>query len=270
MHELHENQPMMPVMSGGSSMFSGASPKLTFIMGLVTGIAVMSIIGFALVVMNGGGLAFNGTGAGVKATTQPATAPTAAAPTAPTPSAPSKVNIVLKDTDHIRGDKNAPVVLVEYSDLECPFCKQFHPEMKQLLQEYAGKVAWVYRDFPLSFHQNAQKEAEASECVNKLGGNDAFWSFIDKIYERTTSNGTGFALTALGPLAKEVGVSQTKFQSCLDSGEFTAKVQADEQEGTAFGVQGTPTTFVNGTAVEGAVPYDQLKAAVDQALAAKQ
>ena len=267
MQEMHDNQPLVPMMSGQSGLFSGASPKLTFIMGLITGIAAVSLLGFILVVVNGQALRF-----GSAAPTNPvvAQAPGTTPTTHGTPPAPSKVNIVLQAGDYIRGTKNAPVTLVEYSDLECPFCKRFHPEMLQLMQEYSGKVAWVYRHFPLSFHQNAQKEAEAAECVGKLGGNNAFWSFVDKVYERTTSNGTGFALTALGPLAKEVGVSQSKFQSCLDSGEFTAKVQADEQEGSGFGVAGTPTTFVNGTPVEGAVDYAQLKAAVDQALAAKQ
>ncbi len=266
MHELNDNQPLVPMMPARDGLFSGASPKLTFIMGLVTGVAAVSLVGFILVVLGGQTI---GLGAAPTPARAVAQAPTPTNPNSATPPAPSKVSIALRDGDYIRGDKNALVTLVEYSDLECPFCKRFHPEMVQLMQEYQGKVAWVYRHFPLSFHQNAQKEAEATECVGKLGGNEKFWSFVDKIYERTTSNGTGFALTALGPLAKEVGVSQSKFQSCLDSGEFAAKVQADEQQGGSYGVAGTPTTFVNGTPVEGAVDYATLKAAVDQALAAK-
>ncbi len=247
-------------------MWAGASPKLTFVMGLVTGVAVVSLFGFVVVVLAGGTLSLKRAPSTAGATAQATSTTPAAQVPNPTPTAPSKVNIALKADDYVRGPRDAAVVLVEYSDLECPFCKRFHPAMQQLMQEEAGKVAWVYRHFPLSFHQNAEKEAEAAECVGKLGGNDKFWAFVDKIYERTTSNGTGFALSALGPLAKEVGVSQSKFQSCLDSGEFTAKVQASEQEGTGYGVQGTPTTFVNGTPVEGAVPYTDLKAAVDAAL----
>ena len=243
------------------SLFAGASPKLTFIMGVVVGVAVVSLVGFILAAVytfsGGRGLASGAPGTGTPVAT--ATAP---APNQP-PGPPSNVTITLKSDDHIRGDAKAPITLVEYSDLECPFCKRFHPDMQRLMQEYAGKVAWVYRHFPLSFHQNAQKEAEATECAGKLGGNDKFWAYTDKIFERTTSNGTGFALTALVPLAQELGLNEAKFKACLESGEFAAHVQTDIQEGTSFGVNGTPTTFVNGQPVTGAVPYEQLKAVVD-------
>jgi protein-disulfide isomerase len=174
-------------------------------------------------------------------------------------------------TDHIRGDKNAKVFVIEYSDFECPFCKRHHPTMQQLMTDYGGKVAWVYRQYPLSFHQNAQKEAEASECAAELGGNDAFWKFTDKIFERTTSNGTGFALDALGPLAKEIGLNQQAFQKCLDSGKYAAKVAQDEQEGQAAGVSGTPGNIVwtkdgKSQLVEGAVPLQSLKSVIDPLL----
>ncbi|MBI5466568.1 MAG: thioredoxin domain-containing protein [Candidatus Kerfeldbacteria bacterium] len=270
---MEEPQPIIPVSSATTGMtkpsiFVGASPKLTFIMGIVVGVAAVSFVGFVLAVVfglagqGGGKLSWGGGG---QADTASTPSPSAQQPDQPA-GPPAKVDIKVKDTDYVRGTKNAPVTLVEYSDLECPFCKRFHPATLQLLQEYAGKVQMVFRHFPLSFHANAQKEAEAAECVGKLGGASKFYAFVDKIFERTTSNGTGFALDKLGPLAREVGVAQSKFQSCLDSGEFAAKVQADIQEGSQYGVGGTPTTFVNGTTVEGAVSYEQLKAAVDQAL----
>jgi len=244
-----------------SSMFDGASPKLTFAMGIVVGVAVVSLAGFAAA---GSYLLSGGDFSKTAALSTPTPAPT---PSAPQPNQPpSKVDIAVKPTDYVRGSANAPVTIISYSDLECPFCKRFHPEVQRLMAEYQGKVKLIYRHFPLSFHQNAQKEAEAAECVGKFGGAEKYWSFIDKIFERTTANGTGFALTALYPLAKEVGVSEARFRTCLDQGEMTAKVQQDLQEGSAFGVSGTPTSFVNGTAVEGAVPYEQLKAIVDAAL----
>jgi len=247
--------------SGGlTSMFSGASPKLTFVMGILVGVAGVSLIGFVVAAS----YAFSGKGQAVKpAANQGATA---TAPTQPAAAAPTPVNIAIKPTDYVRGSTNAPVTIFEYSDLECPYCKSFHPSVKRILSEYPGKVNWVYRHFPLSFHVNAQKEAEAAECVGKLGGADAYWEFVDKIFERTTSNGTGFALADLYPLAKEVGVSESRFRTCLDQGEMTSKVQADLQEGSSYGVQGTPTSFVNGKPVEGAVPYEQLKAVVEEAL----
>jgi protein-disulfide isomerase len=88
--------------------------------------------------------------------------------------------------DHIRGNPNAPIVIVEYSDTECTFCSRFHKIMKQVMDEYgkAGKVAWVYRYFPLDqIHPKARKEAEALECAAELGGNDKFWAYTDRIYE---------------------------------------------------------------------------------------
>lgn len=177
----------------------------------------------------------------------------------------------ISDSDHIRGNKNAKVAIIEYSDLECPFCKSFHPTVNDILQTYGDKVKWVYRHFPLSFHANAQKEAEASECVAQLGGNDAFWNFVDKLFERTTSNGTGFALDKLGPLAAEIGVNQTQFQSCLDSAKFAQKVADQFAEGSAAGVSGTPTSFVidengKGEGIVGAQPKEALTAAIDKLL----
>jgi protein-disulfide isomerase len=187
------------------------------------------------------------------------------------PAQAGKVKPVDFATDHIKGDKNAKVFVIEYSDFECPFCKRFHPTMQQLIDQYQGKVAWVYRHFPLSFHANAQKEAEASECAGEQGGNDTFWKYADKILERTTSNGTGFALTDLVPLAKEIGLDDTKFKSCLDSGKYAKHVQQDEQEGQAAGVTGTPgniiwTKYGKSQLISGAVPLSSLTTVIDQVL----
>ncbi len=175
------------------------------------------------------------------------------------------------DKDYYRGNKNAKVVLVEYSDLECPFCKSFHPTMQQVIKEYGDRVKWIYRHFPLSFHANAQKEAEAAECAGKLGGNDAFWKYIDAIFERTTSNGTGFALDKLVPLAKELGLSEASFKQCLDSDEMANKVKDQMAQGTEEGVTGTPGTIVidakgETKLIPGALPYDQVKTYIDTAL----
>ncbi|MDO8715903.1 MAG: DsbA family protein [Dehalococcoidales bacterium] len=203
-------------------------------------------------------------------------APTVSAPTAAQPAqapgtiAPTGKVPEVTDRDHIRGNKNAQVMLIEYSDMECPFCKQFHPTMKQVLATYGDKVAWVYRHYPLAFHANAQKEAEAAECVAEQGGNDKFWQFVDTIFDRTTSNGTGFALDKLAPLAAEVGVDQTKFQSCLDSGKYTKAVGDQLAGGQAAGVNGTPGTFViakdgSSQLIPGALPFEQVKTTIDNA-----
>lgn len=172
-------------------------------------------------------------------------------------------------SEHWRGDNDVRYVWVDYSDLECPFCKKSHPDLIRLMEEYKGKVAWVYRHYPLSFHQNAQKEAEATECAADQGGNDAFWSYIDKIFERTTSNGTGFAIDKLTPLALELGLDQEKFQQCLDSSKYEKKVKDQFAEGTNAGVQATPTGVVydlktgKNLLIEGALPYEELKKQLD-------
>ena len=173
-------------------------------------------------------------------------------------------------TDHIYGNPKAAVTLVEYSDFECPFCKRFHLTAKQLVDQSNGAVNWVYRHFPLAFHNpGAQKQAEASECAGKLGGDKAFWTYSDLIYIRTTSNGKGFPISALVPLAGEIGLEVDPFKQCLDSGEMAAKVKADYENGVASGISGTPGNIIlhnpSGDAVlmAGALPLSRLQAAVN-------
>jgi len=147
--------------------------------------------------------------------------------------------------DHIYGNPDAEISLIEYSDFECPFCKRFHPTAKKVVEAYAGKVNWVYRHFPLEFHNpGAQKEAEASECANELGGNEAFWKYADLIYAHTRSNGRGFPLENLTPLAEEIGLDGIKFKACLDSGKYAERVQADYREGAKIGITGTPVNIL--------------------------
>jgi protein-disulfide isomerase len=193
--------------------------------------------------------------------------------TSPSPAASKKPKTV-SASDHIRGNKNAKVTLITYSDYECPFSKNFEPTVKQLLDIYGDKIKLIFRHYPLPFHANAQKEAEASECAAQLGGNDVFWKYSDAIFGRTTSNGTGFPLDNLGPLAAELGMNQQQFQSCLDSGKYEKLVKDSVAEGQGAGVQGTPSTFIvdakgNNELVVGAQPIEAFKTAIDKALAVK-
>src|SRR3989344_8331967 len=201
--------------------------------------------------------------------------PQVAAPKAPSDAgtaqpATGKIKPV-NSSDHIRGNVNAKLSLVVYSDFECPFCQKFHPIATVLLKTYGDKIRLIYRHYPLPFHQNAQKEAEASECIAELGGNDMFWKYTDTIFERTTSNGTGFALDKLGPLAAELGGDQSRFQECLDSGKYEQFVKDQIAEGTASGVNGTPATFVindkgENELIVGAQPIDAFKSVIDKNL----
>jgi protein-disulfide isomerase len=148
--------------------------------------------------------------------------------------------------DHILGNPDAPIVMIEFSDTECPYCKMFQTTMQSIIDSYGkdGKVAWVYRHFPLdSLHSKSRKEAEATECVNELGGNTAFWKMLDTIYTETPAN-NGLDAAKLPEFAGMTGVDVTKFNACLDSGKYAATVEADFQDGVKAGAQGTPYTVL--------------------------
>jgi len=173
------------------------------------------------------------------------------------------------EADHARGPDSAKITLIEYSDLECPFCKRFHPTVQQLMKEYPSDVRWVYRHFPLEqLHSQAPREAEATECAAEQG---KFWELTDLIYEVTPSN-DGLDLAQLPVLAGQAGVANIpQFEACLESGKYADKVAADLADATAAGGQGTPYSVLIGpddtkVPISGAQPYASLKAAVDKLL----
>ena len=260
------------VITTPSSGSSSSSAWLGFALGLLGGVAASSLV-IGLVV----GFWIAGSMPGL-----PRTAGTVAAniPSAPSPptvpdAAPAKAVQPVGTQDHVRGNPKAAVTVIEYSDFECPFCKRHAPTMAQILQTYTDDVNLVFRHFPLSFHQNAEKEAEASECVAELGGNDAFWKFHDYVFDKTTSNGTGFALDQLPVAAKAVGVSDAKFKLCLDSGKYAKLVQDQMQGAIDAGVQGTPGNFVinnktkESKILSGAVPFSAFQSSIDAILGKK-
>lgn len=175
--------------------------------------------------------------------------------------------------DHIIGNPNADLIIVEYSDPECPFCKVFHSTMRRVMDEYGkdGKVAWVYRHFPIdSLHPKARKEAEALECANELGGPSKFWQYTNLLYDTTTSNNS-LDPAQLPIMAKAVGLDVSAFNTCLSSGKYAAKVQADYEDAIAAGGKGTPNSIIvskdgTKTPVQGAQPYENLKGIIDALL----
>lgn len=184
----------------------------------------------------------------------------------------------ITDEDHIRGNPNAPIKIVEYSDTECPFCKRFHPTMQQVMNEYGkdGRVAWVYRHFPLDqLHPiKARKEAAATECANEIGGNDAFWKFMDRFFELTPSNNQTNIENVLPQVAREIGLNENKFNFCLEGGKYDKHVQEDLDNATATGGNGTPWSIVvakNGKKypLSGAQPYEAVKQLIESALQEK-
>lgn len=196
-------------------------------------------------------------------------------PEAPAPAATGSEAAKIRpvdSSDHILGNPAAPVVIVEYSDLECPFCKTFHATMHRIIDFYGkdGSVAWVYRHFPLpQLHSKAIRESEASECAAELGGNDAFWKYVDRIFAVTPSN-DGLDLALLPEIAADVGLDRAAFERCLTSGKYRAKIEASYDEAIAIGARGTPHSVIiaNGEyiPIEGAQPFGALQAVIDAAL----
>jgi len=188
-------------------------------------------------------------------------APTVAAPARSAPNAAAS-NTELIDDDAVKGDKDAPVTIVEFSDYECPFCVRFYSNtFGELKTKYidTGKVKFVYRDFPLSFHQNAQKAAEAAECA---GEQNKYYEMHDKLFEDGVSGG----VTAFKGYAQEIGLDTSEFNNCLDSGKMASEVKKDFDDGAKFGVSGTPAFFINGKLLTGAQPIQAFEQMIEQEL----
>ena len=160
---------------------------------------------------------------------------------------------------------------MEFSDTECPFCASFHPTMKRIVKDYNGKIAWVYRHFPLdSIHPKARKEAEATECAAEIGGNNAFWEYLNRIFEITPSN-NGLDPAELFNVAEYIGLDRATFGECLNSGKYAAEVEKDYRDAIASGAQGTPYSIViapegQKSLINGAQSYSVIKQMLDDIL----
>ena len=182
-------------------------------------------------------------------------------PTAPSaPSVPTNVDMKsLQDDDAFKGEKNAPVVIVEFSDYQCPFCQRFYQQtLGQIEQQYikSGKVKLVYRDFPLDFHPNAQKAAEAAECA---GEQNKYWEMHNKLFESGVEGG----VATFKVYAKDLGLDTGKFDTCLDSGKTASEVKKDMQDGSAAGISGTPGFIINGQLISGAQPFSVFQQVIE-------
>jgi protein-disulfide isomerase len=183
-----------------------------------------------------------------------------------TVTAPAK-QITVLPTDYIRGDiTKAQVVIVEYSDSDCPYCQRFHATMKEVLQKYGTKVAWVYRYFPLSIHPDAQNEAIALECSAQLGGNDVFWKYLDQLIDITVSPDKSAGI--LTSTATALGIDQKAFTTCLSNPATVKKVTDQAADAQALGAQGTPYSIAINkkgiqTAIPGAYPIEDMTKTID-------
>lgn len=148
---------------------------------------------------------------------------------------------ILTEGLRIKGNPQAEIILVEYSDYECPFCNRFHNTPKEIVENSNGKVAWAWKHFPLTqIHQNARPAAIAAECVNKLGGVEKFWQYSDMLITNQTTLSEKLYISEAGKL----GINSSTFASCLKDVSISSKVDAETREGESLGVSGTPSTFV--------------------------
>ena len=159
-----------------------------------------------------------------------------------------------------KGGENATVTVVKFEDFQCPFCKQVQPTLAELLKRYDGKVKLVHRDLPLdSIHPLARQAAEAARCAGEQG---KFWEYHDVLY----ANSTKLSLEDLKGYADELGLNSPSFLSCYNGGKFKAAVQNDFEVGSRLGITGTPTFFINGRQISGALPVESFAAVIDEEL----
>ncbi len=165
---------------------------------------------------------------------------------------------------------SSKVVIVEFSDFQCPYCKSFYDQtLGRIKSDYvdSGKATFAYRQFPLSIHANAQKAAEASECANEKG---KFWDYHNKLFGTQVewaSRAGADAINAFADYASQVGLDSAEFKTCIESGKFAGNVSSDMSYGQSQGAGATPTVFINNQKIVGAQPYDTFKAAIEQELA---
>lgn len=172
---------------------------------------------------------------------------------------------VSADDDAMKGEKNAPVTIVEFTDYQCPYCERYFADTySQILKNYieTGKVKYIVRDFPLPFHQNAASAANAAECVRDQKGDEAYFEYHDMLFSHQNELSTeNYKLWA-----DDLGVDAEAFATCVDENQFADEVEADMQEGSNYGVQGTPAFFINGMPISGAQPYSVFEQLIEKEL----
>lgn len=162
------------------------------------------------------------------------------------------------------GPDDAKVKIVEFSDFQCPYCKNLHPTIEKIIADYGNEVQYVYKNFPLDFHPQAGRAALAGMCANEQG---KFMAYSDKLFATQSDWGKALAIQKFKLYARQIGLDSVQFNKCLDDEKYADKIEADIEEGKTFGIAGTPAIFINGQFKNGAVPLEELKAAIDAELA---
>lgn len=163
------------------------------------------------------------------------------------------------DDDPMQGNPQAKVTIIEFTDFQCPFCGRARPTVKRFIADYGDQIRYVMRDFPLAFHPQAQKAAEATNCANEQG---KYWEYTDLLWQ----NQGALQIPQLKKYARQLKLDKKQFNECLDSEKYTAEVKKDAADGIKAGVSGTPAFFINGELLSGARPLEQFKEVIDQKL----
>ncbi|MBT3817524.1 MAG: thioredoxin domain-containing protein [Candidatus Magasanikbacteria bacterium] len=233
---------------GFNQMLNQLTPVQTFALGLTQGLLVLCTIGFFMLLV--GGISINSETVMAEGT------PTIVNPTPTAAAGQVAPRVVDAKVDHILGNKDAKVTIIEYTDIDCPYCKRFQTTMNEVVEKYGDKVRVVLRQFPLDgLHPNARTKALATECAGAQG---KFWEFIDILFDRGTD------VSRLAAVAGELRLNVNTFNSCLADKSFASKVQADESDAQKTGGQGTPHSLIVGPngevqVIKGAQPLEQIE-----------
>jgi len=222
--------------------------KNSFLFGLISGIAGISVIGlivFAALFFTQGGQGTD-TPAEVAGDNEQQEQP--------------QVVFDIEEGDHLLGSPDAEVKIFSFSDFQCPYCARFHTVLHQIVEEYPDDVAWVFRQFPIQSHPMGMPGAVATECAGDQG---KFWEMSDIIFE----NQQTLSLESFSGFATELGLDTEKFNTCLEENPYLDKISSDYATGIEAGVTGTPSSFVNGQMIPGALPFEQMKQVVEQLIA---
>jgi protein-disulfide isomerase len=161
--------------------------------------------------------------------------------------------------DLAKGKKNAAITIIEFSDFECPYCRRAQKALKKVEAKYGDKVRFVFRHFPLPFHKKAPKASQAAQCAQDQG---SFWSFHQALF----TEGAELSDAAYKKLATKLKLNSKQFNKCLDSGSYASRVAADKKDGKSLGITGTPTFFINGIKLVGAVPFSDFVEVIEKEL----
>jgi len=244
--------------------------KQIFFLGAIVAFFAITSMGFFVLLFSGVTLSNTLNNEKALVSERAVTPPQPSVAPAPPPS-PTNIQIAaVTEDDWYKGATNAPITIVEYSDTECPFCKQFHQTMNQVIENYRDSVKWVYRHAPLdSLHRKARREAMALECAGDIGGNKGFWSYTDELFRVTPSN-DGLAENQLFTIAKNAGIDEKQFTDCLESEKFAAEVQADLDDAQKAGLRGTPYSVLivgdKKIPISGAQSYEQVEQIIQSVL----